>query len=349
MPVTGIRVRIKRKTFIRIPSQFISMDAGLLMDPGFNTAVQNISPPVTTFFAQGIFLDSMPWYFLIISLVTFGLHPRYAVRLSTLFGLTCGVNEAAKLALHMPRPYWISTAVSAFSAQSSFGFPSGAAMSGMVLYGYIAVVVRRFWVVLICIVLLLATSLARIFAGIHFLLDILGGWLLALLLLFAFLLAAPKAEELAGRLSRPSRLALYVFVAAIPIILVIPAYLSIGDWQLPESWIRLALLQTGAVIHPVSIQYAYGAAGFILGSLVGYEFLCSRGGWSPPADRKQRAGVIITGTLSVLLLNEALPVVWLILGITASSPPLASFLSMAGVTFWLMACVPSLAVRAGLT
>ena len=330
-------------------SQSIPMDFGLLLDPGINVAFQTFSPAVTSVFTRGEFLDSMPWYFLIISLITLGLHPRYGVRLATLFGLNSGLNEAVKLAGHMPRPYWVSDAVRAFSAHSSFGFPSGAAMSGAVMYGYIAVQVRRFPVVILCGILLLATSMVRIFSGIHFLLDILGGWALGFLLLAVFLLAAPKVEEYAGRLSRPSRLALVAVVSAIPILIVVPAYLSLGNWEIPAPWIELALRQTGATIHPDRIQYAWGAAGIIFGSLVGYEFLTSRGGWSPPADLKQRAGVVFAGTLSVLLVNMTIPGIWVYLGITALSPQFAVFLSMAGVTFWLMAGVPLVATKAGFT
>lgn len=323
------------------------MNFALLMDPGINVVVQSISPAVTAIFTKGEFLDSMPWYFLIISFITFGLHPRYGVRLATLFGLNVGLNEAVKLACHLPRPYWVLGAVKAFSAHSSFGFPSGAAMSGTVIYGYIAVVIRRYWVVIICGILLLATSLVRIFSGIHFLIDILGGWILGFLLLAGFLLAAPKVEAYASRQSRSARLILYVVVAAIPILLVVPAYLSLGGWDVPGPWIELARQQTGAMIHPVRIQFAWGAAGIILGSLTGYEYLLSRGGWNPPADLKRRAGVVLAGTISVLLLNAAIPSVWMYLGITALLPPLAVFLSMAVVTFWLVAGVPSLAVKAG--
>ncbi|NMB78757.1 MAG: phosphatase PAP2 family protein [Methanomicrobiales archaeon] len=323
------------------------MDFGLLMDPQINVAIQNFSPALTSFFTRGEFLDSMPWYFLIFSLLTFGLHPRYGVRLATLFGLNSGLNEAAKLACHLPRPYWVSDAVRSFSAHSSFGFPSGAAMSGAVLYGYIAVQVRRSPVIIICSILFLATSFVRLFSGIHFATDIIGGWALGFLLLGIFLFAAPKAEEFAGRLSRPARLALYVFVSVIPILLVVPAYIALGDWQVPAAWIELALQQTGSTIHPVTIQYAWGATGIILGSLFGYEYLKSRGGWSPPEDLKQRALVVFAGTLSVLLVNIAITDLWVFLGITMFSPQLAVFLRMAGVTFWLMALVPVIAAKAG--
>jgi membrane-associated phospholipid phosphatase len=323
------------------------MDLGLLMDPGFVAAFQAYSLPLTSFFTQGEFLDSMPWYFLVISVITFGLHPRFGVRLAMVFGLNVGLNEAVKLACHLPRPYWVSSAVTAFSAHSSFGFPSGAAMSGAVMYGYIATVIRRWWVFIICIVLLLATSLVRIFSGIHFPLDILGGWLLGILLLVVFLLAAPKAEAYAARLPRPARLALFILVAAVPLLLVIPAYLSLADWQLPGAWVELARQQTGSVINPARIQYAWGASGIIFGSLFGYEYLRSRGGWNPPEDYKRRAAVVITGTLSVLLVNAVVPLIWKTLGITALIPQFATFLSMAVVTFWLVGGVPSIASGTG--
>ena len=122
-----IENRTKRSIFIMKSPLSVTLDFGRLLDPGINIAVQSFSPAVTAFFTRGEFLDSMPWYFLIIS---FGLHPRYGVRLATLFGLNVGLNEAVKLAGHMPRPYWVSAGVEAFSSHSSFGFPSGAAMYG---------------------------------------------------------------------------------------------------------------------------------------------------------------------------------------------------------------------------
>ena len=322
----------------------------MLMDPGHVAAIQNLVPPVTAFFGRFDFLDSMPWYFIVISFLTLGLHPRYGVRLAMLFGLNSGLNEAIKLACHLPRPYWVSAAVTAYSSGSSFGLPSGAAMYGAAMYGYIAAVIRKWWVVLVCIALLLTAGISRFLLGIHFVLDVLGGWIFGLLLLVVFLLAMPRAEAFTARLSRPSRIALFVAVAAVPLLLVIPPYLSLAGWQLPAAWAALALQQTGSLIDPpVRIQYAYGASGIIIGSLCGYEYLRSYGGWNPPRALKRRVMVLVLGTLSALVVNEGIPVVWDIIGLTAVIPHLATFLSMAVVTFWLMACVPLLANKAGFT
>jgi membrane-associated phospholipid phosphatase len=323
------------------------MDFGPLMDPAVNAAFQNFSPAATPILARGEFLDSMPWYFILISLLFLGFSPKHGLRLAVLFGINSGLNEALKLALHMPRPYWVSPSVKAFSAHSSFGFPSGAAMTGAAIYGYIAWAIRRNWAIILCGILFIATSLARIFAGIHFALDVVGGWVIGALLLAAFLLAAPKVDRYSQTMSWPFRLAGMVLIAAVPILVVIPAYLSLGGWHLPPAWAELALQQTGARINPAQIRYAWGASGIVFGSLLGYELMRARGGWEPPSDLKRRTAVVLLGTGSVLLANQLLPLAWMFSGITTTVPQLASFLTMACVAFWLMGCLPLVAGRAG--
>jgi len=319
----------------------------LMMDPGINIFVQNFSVPLTRFLSPGEFLDSTPWYLLIISVIYLGLHPRHGIRLAVLIGLTAGINEALKLAWHLPRPYWVSPEVKVFAHHPSFGFPSGAAMYGAVIYGYIAMVVRRWWAVLICAFLLIAAAGMRVIVGAHFVLDIFGGLFFGFFLLLLFFLEEPRMENYAGSLSRAGRFFWILILAALPLLLVIPAYLSIGEWQVPASWIATAFRQTGMEINPVSIQYAWGATGIILGSLTGYEVLQSFGGWAPPADRVRRGVVILAGTASVLLLNGIIFAIRSALDLPVPFDQSAGVLTMILVLFWLTCCVPLIARRAG--
>jgi membrane-associated phospholipid phosphatase len=324
------------------------MDAiGLMMDPGITIAFQNFFPALTHLVTPGEFLDSTPWYLLIISVFYLGLHPRHGIRLAVLFGLVAGVNEALKLALHLPRPYWLSLEVQVFSDHPSFGFPSGAAMYGAVIYGYIATVVQRWWVVLACALLLVSTSLVRFFVGVHFLPDIFGGLIFGFLLLLLFYLAEPRIEKYVGNLSLFGRCVGIILVAAIPLLLVVPVYLSLGDWQVPASWITIAFQQTGSEIHPFTIMYAWGATGILLGSLAGYEVLLYQGGWAPPSDPARRGIVILAGTASVLLLNGLIIAIRSVPDLPVPFDQGASVLSMAIVLFWLTCCVPLIARRAG--
>lgn len=320
---------------------------GLLMDPGINIAVQNLSPALTAFVSTGEFLDSTAWYLLIISVIFLGLHPRCGIRLAVMFGITAGLNEALKLAWHLPRPYWISPEVKVFAHHPSFGFPSGAAMYGAVIYGYIAAVLPRWWAVPVCAFLLVSTSLVRVFAGAHCVLDVLGGLLFGFLLLILFFKSGPRAERYAGSLSPGGRYAGIILLSLLPILLAAPAYLSLAGWQLPASWAGTAHLQIATEIAPVSILYAWGAAGIILGSLAGNEILLSQGGWAPPSDPLRKGVVILAGTASVLLLNAVIAAIRSVPDLSSPFDQAARVLSMAVVLFWLTACVPLIARRAG--
>jgi PAP2 superfamily. len=316
------------------------------LDPGINIAAQGISPVLTDVLAAGRDLDALPVYLTIVILLYLGFHPKYGIRLAVLFGIAGGLNEALKLFCHLPRPYWVSAAVKAYYSVPSFGFPSGGAMCSTVVYGYVAGAVRRYWVVMVCAVLLTWTVLARIFAGVHFLLDVIGGLAFGVLLLLMFHVLAPKAEVFAAGLTRPARILCIFLVAALPLLFVVPAYLSLTGWQIPQEWAAMAANQTGALIDPVRIRYTWEACGLILGSLLGYEFLTGRGGWTPPRRVLLRGVIALFGAASSLAL-----IVWITEVLSAAGalllPPVVTFVSTAYAGFWFCACVPLAARKLG--
>jgi membrane-associated phospholipid phosphatase len=89
-----------------------------------------------------------------------------------------GVNQTLKLIFARDRPALFDK----ISRPDSYSFPSGHAMSALVLYGVIAAVVIKYrpdlrWVVLPAAVLvILAVGLSRIYLGVHWTLDVIGGF-----------------------------------------------------------------------------------------------------------------------------------------------------------------------------
>lgn len=295
-----------------------------LMDPGINSAAQNFSPALTRLIAEGHLLDSTVVYLLVIAALYLGFHPRHGIRLAVLFGITAGINEALKLVFHLPRPYWVSGAVKAFAAHSSFGFPSGAAMGSVVIYGYIVLLIRRWWVVLLC--------------------GILFGSLILVLAVYA----SPAIESLIAGLSLRARIALIFFVSLVPLIVVMPAYHLLAGWQVLAAWSVTALGQAGQVLSPVQIGYAWTATGILLGCLCGYQVLLLRGGWSPLAGPARRLAVVVAGLLSVLIIDTQLAAIMQSAGLMQSLPELCDLGCAALVCFWFAACIPLIVRRAGL-
>lgn len=91
------------------------------------------------------------------------------------------LDELLKVAVRRPRPAYAS----AFLTSRSFSFPSGHAMAALVAYGMIAYLLVRFWarqrstqivLFLSAFVLALAIGVSRLYLGVHYFSDVIGGY-----------------------------------------------------------------------------------------------------------------------------------------------------------------------------
>jgi undecaprenyl-diphosphatase len=144
------------------------------------------------------FFGSPPWFWVLIGSVSIYLWIRHRRRLVA-FLLSCTgggsmVNTIVKLAVNRPRPAFRDPRAITF--QTGKSFPSGHAMSSTIAYGALLLVflpmVPRRWrlaVTLATAALVLAIGVARLGLGVHYLSDVLGGYVLG----FAWLAATTAA------------------------------------------------------------------------------------------------------------------------------------------------------------
>lgn len=153
------------------------------------------------------FLGEVEGYILLISIIYVTYEKKLAIRLSFLTLLTMSFNHLLKTLVMNPRPFiaegsyaekWAVSAEKAAELATEYSTPSGHAMAGAAFYGYLCASVKRRYVGIACILLILLTGLSRPLLGVHYLEDVVIGWVLGI----AIVLMSIKYSQNAGNLWR---------------------------------------------------------------------------------------------------------------------------------------------------
>src|SRR5579872_1433375 len=158
-------------------------------------------------------LDRLPFYYAVLAIAFYAFKQKEGMKLLGLFILTALINQNAKILFAEPRPYQLDPSLGLLTV-SFYGFPSGAAQTSAVFCGYIALKAQKAWVWCVCILFLLIVGFSRVYLGVHFPTDILGGWIIGALIVWASYYLLPRLENfLSGKSKRA--LVTYTLVTAL--------------------------------------------------------------------------------------------------------------------------------------
>ena len=87
-----------------------------------------------------------------------------------------------KYAFRMPRPPAALRHNPEYAADLSYGFPSNATQTATTFWSWAMLRLRRWWVVIVGVVFITITALARIGLGMHYLGDVIGGIIIGIIL-----------------------------------------------------------------------------------------------------------------------------------------------------------------------
>lgn len=224
--------------------------------------------PIMQFFS---FLGTEQFFLVVIPLLFWCVDSRLGLRIAVMLILTNTIKPALKMAFHTPRPYWIDPEIRALAPESSFGLPSGHAQDAASLWGLLIISLRRRWVTVFAVIIILMIGLSRIYLGVHFAHDVLGGWAVGFILVALFVrLERPVSAWFAGmNFGGKSLLALG---AAVLILLIgYGVRLSLGGWSVPQEWANNAALQwPGEPIDPLDMEGFYTIAAIAFGMIFGF-------------------------------------------------------------------------------
>jgi membrane-associated phospholipid phosphatase len=162
------------------------------------------------------FLGYEQFYLFVLPFVYWCLNRRIGVGLGYVSLLSAWVNSALKYILFIPRPD--DPRIRVLWPDPALSFPSGHAQNAVVNWGYLAVRFRSHIFRVVAIIAMVGIGLSRVMVGVHFPQDVIGGWLIGLIILAVYLWAEPRV----GRWVARQRTAVQVVLAvAVPVALML--------------------------------------------------------------------------------------------------------------------------------
>ncbi len=149
---------------------------------------------LNAFFYFLVFFDTPYFIFLLIPTIWLGCSWKWGIRLGYVAVISLFLNSYFKDLFQLPRPDAFIASLPLLQGMTSPGFPSGGAQTSCLLGGFLIYAIPSFWTKIVGVVFALLIGFSRLYLGVHFPIDVLGGYVLALIILFLFILLHQKIE-----------------------------------------------------------------------------------------------------------------------------------------------------------
>jgi membrane-associated phospholipid phosphatase len=277
------------------------------------------------------FLGTEEFFLLVMPALLWCFNARLGFRIGLILLTSDGINGFLKISFGSPRPYWVSSDVKALSMETSFGLPSGHSQTALAVWGRVAAWLRRRWVYVVLGLLIFLISISRLYLGVHFPTDVLVGWIVGGLLLWAFLrFEEPLRARLAN--TKVTTQIGIAFLASIVVILLGVAALAIGPVP-PAEWAQIAV-DGGEIEDPRTLDSMIASAGALFGLGAGGALLFAWDGFNASGDWWRRLLRYLVGVIGVAVIYFGLKAVF------PDGVPVLRYLRYALVTFWVAYLAP---------
>lgn len=293
------------------------------------------------------FLGNEDFFLFVAPLVFWCIDAQLGLRLALTLMISGALNSTIKIALRSPRPYWISPQVHAYVTETSFGIPSGHAQHAVVVWGQLAVVVKRTWFWCVALALIFLIGVSRIYLGVHFPHDVLIGWIIGGLLFWLILSLEKRLTSRLQRMAVVERIQ-WAFGVSLAILLLGSAAdlgVTLSGWVIPSAWVQLAARAApeAEIISPLSLDYLISSAGVFFGMALGAILIFARGGFDAGGPYWQRGVRFIIGVLGVAILRYGLKAIFP--SGDALGPYFLRYLRYALIGVWITGLAPFLFIR----
>lgn len=211
------------------------------------------------FFLLASYMGEVEGYILVITFIYMLYDKKLAFQLSLIALISMSINHLLKSIIGFQRPFvkegtflenWLVSKENALELVSENSTPSGHAMSSSAFYGFLAATTKSKLAMIIFLAIILLVGASRPYLAVHFIEDILLGWLFGLLLVVVVLKQSSKLSELWNNLSLLKK-ALLILLGSLFL------------------WVSTFYINGGHIANqPLPFV---GYLGFLMGVCIGYE------------------------------------------------------------------------------
>ena len=295
--------------------------------------LQTLSPGLDGFMKAVTFLGTIEFYILFIPALYWCVDQKLGLRVLFILILTDVPASYFKQLLHQPRPYWIG-GVKALADEPSYGIPSTHSSNPLAVWGLIATTAKKSWLWTLSILLILLIGISRLYLGVHFPQDVLGGWLLGLIILFLFLKYENRFLDWWGQKNANTQILLgFLFSAAVILLGQLVLALIAGSPD-PAEW---SAYSTKAR----DIEHYITLGGFLFGAIVGVALKDRYASFKMDGSALQKVGRYVVGIIGLFALYLGLDVLFALLAPEASlAGYILRYIRYACVSLWGMFGAP---------
>jgi membrane-associated phospholipid phosphatase len=248
------------------------------------------------------FLGSEEFFILVMPILYWCVDAAAGFRIGVILLLSGHINGVLKVVFHSPRPFWYSQEIKTLSTETSFGMPSGHSMNTASIWGLAAYLFKKRWFVILSGIVIFLVGFSRLVLGMHFIRDVISGWIFGLLLLIIFIkLDRPVTQWILSK-----KLSSQIWLVIITtMIIVVSGYMPIifaQKAQIPTEWmINAVSFNPEAIPQPYEVSGIFTTAGVLLGFGIGAAWLGKRGGLAKAGNARNQLLRYIIGLMGIAI------------------------------------------------
>jgi membrane-associated phospholipid phosphatase len=247
------------------------------------------------------FLGSEEFFLAFLPALYWCVNAELGIGIGFILLLSDSLNHLFKVSLGGARPYWVSGRIRPLGAETTFGIPSGHAQNALGVWGLMALYFRKKGIGIGALMLVLLIGFSRLYLGMHFIHDVLAGWLLGLVILWLFRMGWKRAAVWLPGQTLGFQVTASFMVSVLFILLSAVAVQAHQGVAIPDNW-RVNAMRSGLAPDPYSLSNAFIPAGTLFGLACGFAVINQRGGFRATGSVSKRILRYLIGMAGVLIL-----------------------------------------------